>query len=122
MTCSPSTRSLTQVWDPTKVHYDCDTGLPITGDWRALTTIDLHPPGQFGFSVQPFTSGVTQVPAGVKAWSIGIISGTVYVNNVGPMPLGTSLNGGNYATNATLSAAITISGASGAYGLVLWEA
>lgn len=121
MTCTPSTTSLTQVWDPTGVHFDCDTGLPTTGRWRALTTTDLHPATQFGFSLGKFTSGVTTVPAGVKAWSIGVVSGTVYVDGVGPLPLGTSLNGGNYSTEARLNAAITISGAPGAYGLLMWE-
>lgn len=120
MTTCPVT-SLTQVWDPTGVHFDCDTGLPITGRYRPLTTTDLNESSQFGLSISYFASGVHYVPVGAKAWSIGILADGVYVNSVGPLPVGTSLNGGNYDTRAYLGSAITISGASGAYGLVMWE-
>ncbi len=113
--------SLTQVFDPTGIRYDCDTGLPVTGRWRAMTTQDLQPVTRFGFTVTYFTTGITHVPAGVKAWSIGVLSGHVYVDNTGPLPIGTSLNGGNYGSNATLGAPITISGASDAFGLAMWE-
>lgn len=121
MTCIPTTNARNEIWDATGVHFDCDTGLPVTGRWRALTTADLNPATQFGFTIHPFSGGLTQVPVGVKAWSIGVLSGAVFVDNVGPLPLGTSLNGGNYATQARLAAAITISGAVGAAGLVMWE-
>lgn len=113
-----------EIWDPTGVYFDRDTGYPITGRWRPLTTRDLQPASQFGFALAYFGSGVTHVPAGVKAWSIGVISGVVRVNGTDPLPIGTSLNGGNYGAGATLGSAITISGASGAsgaYGLVMWE-
>ncbi len=119
MTCS--TNSHTQIWDPTGIHFDCDTGFPITGSWRPLTTADIKPTNQFSTSISYFSGGVTHVPTGVKAWSIGILSGAVYINNTGPIPIGTSLNGGNYGANAYLGTPIVVSGASGAYGLMMWE-
>ncbi len=122
MITKSSITSLTQIWDSTGINYNCDTGLPdSTGKWRHLTTSDLQPQSQFSSAVFNFSSGQTTIPIGVKSWSIGVISGGVFINNAGPMPIGASINGGGYGTSTSLEKSIQISGDARAFGIVMWE-
>ena len=116
----------TEIWDATGVRFDPDTGLPSTGRWRALETVDLRPVPRatppFTLSLNYFGSGLFHIPTGARGWSIGVLSGAVYVNGVGPLPINASLNGGNYGSSAMLGTPIQISGDSAANGIAMWEA
>ena len=113
--------SLTQVYDPTGVRYDCDTGAPETGRYRPLTSADLGGPGLYSTVYLTYTGGATlTIPVGVKAWAVGSLGGEVYVNNVF-LPAGLSVNGGGYNGHVVSSAPIIVSGVAGCAGLVTWE-
>lgn len=113
--------NVTCIWDTTGIRYDPDTGMPITGQFRSLSTTDVNGVSVYASSFSVFTGGVIQIPPGTKSWSIGVVSGNIFINGAGPLTGPVSINGGGYNGRTTLGSAITVSGSIGAKALLLWE-
>lgn len=87
----------------TAVNTGNGAGNPVTGNWVPVS-LDANGRTQSAGSSGIFTSlftgiintGQVQIPVGVKAWSISVISGYAFVNGTGPLPVNTNLNGGNF--------------------------
>lgn len=119
--CTPQATSSTQIWDPAGIIYDPNSGLPTTGRWRSLTTNDINGSGSYSSFFAIVTGGLVYIPAGAKSWSVGVVSGDLYINNAGPIQGQVGINGGGYNGHSVLGSPIPVSGTVGSHALLLWE-
>lgn len=56
------------------------------------------------------TNSQTQIPVGAKSWAVSVISGSAYINGVGPIFAYANINGGGYDGRFPLNAAINVGG------------
>lgn len=77
----------------------------VTANVTGVVTIDS---GSFALTINMITGSQVQIPVGVRAYSISVISGSAFINGNGPFFSMYTLNGGGYDGRWTLNTAINI--------------